>query len=81
MPSTPPSAHASSRDTICAALARHGLVPDAARVTSHWDRDCVTFVYPGYRPVDITGYDLISATSVDDLLDHKVAEMLRMPVI
>jgi hypothetical protein len=81
MPNTPRAAPVSDESQIHAALRRAGLAPDAVRIVHHTNRDCTTFAYPGYRSVDVTGFDRLAAQSTEALLDHKVAEMLRMPLI
>lgn len=84
MPSTLHAARASNPSTehLIREAFRHRKLPvDAARIVFHPDRDAFTFSYPGYSPVTITGLDLLQVADRAGLVQARVDDMLRLPII
>jgi hypothetical protein len=84
MASTLHAARASSPSTehlIREAFRHHGLPADAARIVFHADRDAFTFSYPGYSPVTITGLELLQVADRAGLIEARVDDMLRLPIV
>jgi hypothetical protein len=71
----------STEHLIREAFRQRGLPVDAARIAFHADRDAFTFSYPGYSQVTITGLDMIQATDSVALIQSRVDDMLRLPII
>jgi hypothetical protein len=84
MASTLHAARASSPSTehMIREMFRHrGLPADAVRITFHADRDAFTFSYPGYSPVTITGLELLQVADRAGLIEARVDDMLRLPIV
>ena len=84
MASTLHAARASNPSTehlIREAFARRQLPVDAARIVFHADRDAFSFSYPGYSPVTITGLDLLQVSDRAGLVEARMDDMLRLPII
>jgi hypothetical protein len=84
MPSTLHAARASNPSTehlIHEAFRHHHLPVDAARIVFHPDRDAFTVGYPGYSPFTVTGLDLLQVSDRAALIEARLDDMLRLPIV
>jgi hypothetical protein len=71
----------STEHLIHEAFRHHHLPPEAARIVFHPDRDAFTFSFPGYSEVTITGLDMLQVSDRAALVESRVDDMLRLPII